>query len=67
MIHSPVYRCPKCKQELPEGRNTPTFPFCSKRCKMIDLGNWLSGEYHISEPLTKEESERLADSESEWS
>ena len=27
------------------------FPFCSKRCKSIDLGKWLNEEYRISTPL----------------
>ncbi len=26
-------------------------PFCSPRCKMVDLGKWLGEEYKISEPL----------------
>ncbi|HAV62998.1 MAG TPA: DNA gyrase inhibitor YacG [Verrucomicrobiales bacterium] len=26
-------------------------PFCSKRCRLIDLGKWLGGEHVISEPL----------------
>jgi hypothetical protein len=29
-------------------------PFCSHRCKMIDLGKWLGGEHMISEPLRAE-------------
>jgi endogenous inhibitor of DNA gyrase (YacG/DUF329 family) len=29
----------------------PEFPFCSDRCRLIDLGNWSSEEYRISEPL----------------
>ena len=29
----------------------PNFPFCSRRCKLIDLGKWLNEEYKISEPL----------------
>jgi len=28
----------------------PYFPFCSKRCKMIDLGMWLDEEHRIDEP-----------------
>ena len=31
------------------------FPFCSKRCKSIDLGKWLNEEYRISTPLTEVE------------
>ncbi|HEY1221773.1 MAG: DNA gyrase inhibitor YacG [Bryobacteraceae bacterium] len=27
------------------------FPFCSERCRTIDLGNWASGKYVISTPL----------------
>jgi hypothetical protein len=30
----------------------PFRPFCSYRCKMIDLGRWLDGTYAISEPLS---------------
>ena len=31
------------------------FPFCSKRCKSIDLGKWLNEEYRISTPLPEVE------------
>jgi len=30
---------------------TPDFPFCSERCKTVDLGKWASGAYVISSPL----------------
>ena len=30
----------------------PVGPFCSDRCKMLDLGNWLTEDYRISEELT---------------
>lgn len=29
----------------------PLGPFCSARCKTIDLGRWLGEDYRISEPL----------------
>lgn len=43
-------RCPTCGargawMELPWG------PFCSERCKLVDLGKWLNEEYRVSEPL----------------
>ncbi len=39
-------RCPKCKKEaLYEGN--PYRPFCSERCKLIDLGDWADGKYAI--------------------
>lgn len=40
--------CPICKGEVPaEGRHRP---FCSKRCRLLDLGKWLDGEYVIPGP-----------------
>lgn len=42
-------RCPTCKTlVLPEDEN---FPFCSDRCRAIDLGKWASGGYVISSPI----------------
>jgi endogenous inhibitor of DNA gyrase (YacG/DUF329 family) len=41
-------RCPTCRCELdgvPE--DAPHRPFCSERCKAIDLGNWLDEVYRI--------------------
>jgi endogenous inhibitor of DNA gyrase (YacG/DUF329 family) len=37
--------CPICKKRV-EG-DVATFPFCSERCRLIDLGNWLGGRYAI--------------------
>ncbi len=43
-------RCPVCGK--PADFNTPPVgPFCSSRCKTIDLGKWLGEEHRISEPL----------------
>lgn len=42
-------RCPICNQ-LMQGqskRGWPQFPFCSARCRMIDLGRWLGEEYRM--------------------
>jgi hypothetical protein len=41
-------RCPNCKQVV--SRKQPEFPFCSERCRLIDLGKWASGAYVISTP-----------------
>lgn len=35
------------------------FPFCSERCRLIDLGNWSSEEYRIPVPLSELEIENL--------
>ncbi len=39
--------CPNCGKQVDFDRN-PFRPFCSKRCKMEDLGSWLKEEYYIS-------------------
>ncbi|MBX3437898.1 MAG: DNA gyrase inhibitor YacG, partial [Planctomycetaceae bacterium] len=46
--------CPICDAELTTNAATqsPLFPFCSKRCKMIDLSRWMEGKYAVVEPLT---------------
>jgi endogenous inhibitor of DNA gyrase (YacG/DUF329 family) len=48
-------RCPICKKAV---KNTDgDFPFCSDRCRTIDLGNWASGTYVIKSPVTDAEEE----------
>lgn len=42
-------RCPICKKAV---KSTDSdFPFCSERCRVIDLGKWSSGSYVISSPV----------------
>jgi endogenous inhibitor of DNA gyrase (YacG/DUF329 family) len=43
-------KCPICGKPV-EFFAEPVGPFCSDRCKLIDLGKWLGEEYRISEPL----------------
>lgn len=43
-----IFHCPMCKKEVALG--SADFPFCSERCRLIDLGKWASEEYRISEP-----------------
>lgn len=45
-----VFRCPMCKAILPH-INVPTFPFCSDRCRLLDLNNWIDGKYTVSRPV----------------
>lgn len=39
--------CPRCQQST-TWQNNPYRPFCSQRCKLIDLGAWASEEYKIT-------------------
>lgn len=41
-------RCPICRQIVL--KSEPEFPFCSDRCRTIDLGKWASGAYVVSSP-----------------
>jgi uncharacterized protein len=44
-----VLRCPTCGQLVqPKDED---FPFCSDRCRLIDLGKWATGAYKISSPI----------------
>lgn len=45
----PKRRCPECRR----ASDRAFFPFCSERCKAVDLNRWLSGSYVI--PGTEEE------------
>ena len=44
--------CPICKKPLaPEALGSDCFPFCSKRCKQVDLVRWMDGKYAVVEEL----------------
>jgi len=49
-------KCPICRK--PVQLSDPFLPFCSERCKLIDLGNWSSGKYVISSPLKSSDEEQ---------
>jgi endogenous inhibitor of DNA gyrase (YacG/DUF329 family) len=44
-----ILRCPTCNKLVTLG--DPDMPFCSDRCRVIDLGKWASGAYVISSPV----------------
>lgn len=45
--------CPTCRKTVAYSdlKEIPYRPFCSERCRLVDLGKWLNEEYRISEPL----------------
>jgi endogenous inhibitor of DNA gyrase (YacG/DUF329 family) len=47
-----TFTCPTCSKSISVDRReaAPYRPFCSERCKLVDLGRWLDGSYRISEP-----------------
>jgi hypothetical protein len=44
-----LLRCPSCAELVTF--DAEDFPFCSDRCRKIDLGKWASGVYKISSPV----------------
>jgi endogenous inhibitor of DNA gyrase (YacG/DUF329 family) len=50
-------KCPTCRREI-DWANSPFRPFCSERCRMIDLGAWLTEQRSIpadSAPLESDQ------------
>jgi len=40
-------KCPRCAKLVAYTRENPYRPFCSERCKLIDLGQWADGSYRV--------------------
>ncbi len=51
--------CPICRKPVGPRKENPAFPFCSQRCRLLDLGKWLGGDYRI--PGRPEETDELAE------
>jgi endogenous inhibitor of DNA gyrase (YacG/DUF329 family) len=49
-----TFRCPICKTTT-DSELSKEFPFCSDRCRRMDLGNWASEKYVVSDPIFDEE------------
>ena len=45
----PVVSCPRCGKEMQWDVNNRYRPFCSERCKLIDLGKWANEEYRVEQ------------------
>ena len=43
-----VVNCPTCGKPVAWGEISPFRPFCSKRCQLIDLGEWAAAEKRIA-------------------
>lgn len=47
---SDARRCPECGKPVLQRHENRAYPFCSRRCQLLDLGNWLSGAYRVPGP-----------------
>jgi endogenous inhibitor of DNA gyrase (YacG/DUF329 family) len=52
--------CPTCRRDVVWGPESPHRPFCSDRCRLIDLGAWFSGAHAIPDDGSSEEFEEGA-------
>jgi len=53
--------CPRCRAPVPleESLRPPSFPFCSPRCRAVDLGRWFAEGYVVPEPLRPDDTEAI--------
>lgn len=54
-------RCPTCKRPVDATARNPFRPFCSERCRMVDLGTWASEEYRVAGGKAEDDSEHPDD------
>ena len=52
--------CPICRKPVPA--EDPNMPFCSDRCRLLDLGNWAAEKYRV-ESSRKDELDQVEDLE----
>lgn len=55
--------CPICRASVRPRAKNPIFPFCSERCKALDLGRWLTEAYRIAAEQAPDETEQRGDPE----
>jgi hypothetical protein len=52
-------KCPECGKTTEYSPENEYRPFCSKRCRLIDLGEWIDGAYKINSEDNSQESQFL--------
>ncbi len=59
MAEVETVKCPQCGKPVPWNADSPFKPFCSERCRILDLGDWLSERHAIpgEVPLSDQEPE----------
>jgi endogenous inhibitor of DNA gyrase (YacG/DUF329 family) len=58
-----VVNCPTCNAPVKWGAQSPYRPFCSKRCQLIDLGEWADEEKRIPSNDELSDSDNWSESE----
>lgn len=52
--------CPICKKAVSPRSLNPAFPFCSARCRAVDLGKWIGEEYRVPDRVADEQEDEQA-------
>ena len=52
--------CPQCGRPAALGPENKWRPFCSERCKLVDLGSWAAEDYRIAEPSAPKDTDDAA-------
>lgn len=58
-------KCPQCKKLTVYSPENKFRPFCSERCRLIDLGEWASGSYAVATDEKISIQELTSDSEND--
>ena len=54
---APLVECPTCRRRTRFAPDNPWRPFCSERCRMIDLGAWASEKFRVAAEAPDDEAE----------
>jgi uncharacterized protein len=60
-LSEPLMRCPTCKKPVDATPRNQFRPFCSERCRMVDLGTWAAEEYRVAGGKAEDDSEHPDD------
>ncbi|QRO01436.1 DNA gyrase inhibitor YacG [Archangium violaceum] len=58
-VSTTVRECSICRKSVAPRAENPAYPFCSKRCRMVDLGRWLGEEYRVPDRQSDEQEDEL--------
>jgi endogenous inhibitor of DNA gyrase (YacG/DUF329 family) len=59
VVATNVRECSICRKPVAPRAGNPAFPFCSKRCRLVDLGRWLGDEDRVPARQADEQEDEL--------
>ena len=54
-------KCPGCGKEIQYCTSNPDRPFCSEKCRMVDLGGWFNEQYAVPDQYSSPDDEFIQD------